>query len=293
MPKVYDQAPDEVRDRCVALIRKYHPDLEKVALRLDLLCASTDSEDAHAVTLGGYPCLAVVRIVSAKDRAKDVGDAEITIDRDAYEAMTSEQRDALLDHELYHLNIVRDRAGQPKRDDHGRPKLKMRKHDFNVGWFHEIARRHGAASIEVQQATEFVHENGQLYFGFSQELSDKIVVRSQTAHAIRKIRPDGAESVTVTVPSAGVGFKVDADGIHKIGKGAEVPQADHVAEAVNIADAEGHVSRSRLQRGLGIAYNAACAVIDAMVAAKIVAEDAAAPGRFVRLQPSTASAAAA
>jgi hypothetical protein len=167
--KTYDQAPDEVRERVTVLMKRFHPDLEFVQLRVDLLMASTDAEDAHAVTLGGYPCLAVVKIVGPKERAKGCGDAEIVIDRDAYEAMTEKQRDALLDHELYHLEITRDKLGRPKRDDHQRPKLKMRKHDFQFGWFAEIARRHQENSFEVKQARAFAEEHSQLFFGFTIE----------------------------------------------------------------------------------------------------------------------------
>jgi len=166
--KTYDQAPPEVHERVKKLIKRYHPDLEKVGLRVDLLMASTDTDDGHAVTHQGYPALAIVRIITLKDRAKECGDAEIVIDRDAYEAMEDEQRNALLDHELYHLEIMRDKLGQPKRDDHARPKLKMRKHDVQVGWFHEIARRHAEHSHEVRQATEIYEQNGQLYFGFAE-----------------------------------------------------------------------------------------------------------------------------
>ena len=40
----------------------------------------------------------------------------------------------------------------------------MRKHDFQVGWFHEMVRRHGAASAEMKQAQAFREIHGQLYF---------------------------------------------------------------------------------------------------------------------------------
>jgi hypothetical protein len=203
MAKTYDQAPDEVRDRVMTLMKRFHPDLLKVKLRVDLLMASNDTEGAHAVTHGGYPALAMVRIVGAKERAKDVGDAEITIDRDAYEAMDGAARDALLDHELYHLALVLDKNDQPKRDGHGRPKLKMRKHDRQFGWFDEIARRHREHSHEVKQATEMFEEAAQLYFGFAD-------------HKDFMARMDAALNYSVRVPRLGIGVKIDKDGISPI-----------------------------------------------------------------------------
>lgn len=164
--KTYDQATPEVQARAVALMKRFYPEFVAVKLKVDFIFASTDSEDGHAVTHGGYPAAAVVRIVSLKDRAKGLGDIEIVIDRDGYLDMTDEEKDALLDHELYHPQLQLDKNRKVKFDGHGRPKLTMRKHDFQVGWFHEIARRHGSASGEYKQAQSLMGEHGQLYFGF-------------------------------------------------------------------------------------------------------------------------------
>jgi hypothetical protein len=51
---------------------------------------------------------------------------------------------------LFHIAVRRDRDGAIKSDDGGRPKLKLRKHDFEIGGFVEIAKRHGPESLEVQ-----------------------------------------------------------------------------------------------------------------------------------------------
>lgn len=202
--KSYDQAPPEVHERVATLIRRFYPDLDRVGVRIDLLMASTDAEDGHAVTHQGYPALAVVKILDLKNRTMDRGDAEIVIDRDAYDGMADEERDALLDHELYHLLTVNDKFGRPKMDDHDRPKLKMRKHDFQVGWFHEIARRHQINSQEVQQAQAFVGEQGQLYFG-----------TEGFTPFVKNLR--GSESsVTIRNAGTGEGIKIDKDGIHQV-----------------------------------------------------------------------------
>lgn len=167
MPKIYDQALPEVHGRVAALIEKYHPELKELAVKIDLLMVSTDSETSPALTHGGYKALAVVRKTNSKERAHGRGDAEIVMDRDHYEGMDPAERDALLDHELYHLVPKLDKkTGTYKRDEHGRPKFGMRKHDRQFGWFDAIAARHGKNSAEVQQANWIKDEAGQVYFGF-------------------------------------------------------------------------------------------------------------------------------
>lgn len=165
--KTYDPAPKEVHDRVKALIKRFYPDLENVGLRVDVLMAATDDESGHAVTLHGYPCDATIKILGAKDRAMDRGDVEIVIDNERYDSMGEKERDALIDHELYHVELKRDRHNKVKLDPYGRPQIKMRLHDFEAGWFHEIARRHGKNSGEVQQARALMGEHGQLYFEFA------------------------------------------------------------------------------------------------------------------------------
>ena len=217
--KPYDHAPPETYERIAALIERFHPDLKKAAIRIDLLMASSDSENAHAVTCGGYSAYAVVKILGPKERAMGRGDAEIVIDRDEYEAMTPAKRDALLDHELYHLNVKLDRVGQPTRDDYQRPCLKLRKHDRQFGWFDEVARRHGANSIEVQQATQIREEAGQLYLSFT---ADEVAVANDapadasaaTVAFVRNIQKSGT---TVTITSGGKGVKIDKSGIRSVG----------------------------------------------------------------------------
>src|SRR5690606_23942633 len=112
----------------------------------------------------GYPAYAVTKIVSTKDRAAGLADAMIVIDRYIWESIPSKAKNALLDHELHHLERVLDkRTEQPKGDALGRPKLRMRRHDWQMGRFEEVAQRQGEWSIEVAQAKQLVEQSGQLY----------------------------------------------------------------------------------------------------------------------------------
>lgn len=141
-------------------IERYHGHLRDNGVTIDFLFAHAktnqngDVEDA-ALKLNGYPCGAIVRIVGLKDRTKGNADAEIVVDGDQWDEWSRAEQIALIDHELQHLTLVPSKDGKGiKRDDLDRPKLKMRLHDRQFGWFDIIARRHGEAAFEVKQATE-------------------------------------------------------------------------------------------------------------------------------------------
>jgi hypothetical protein len=95
---------------------------------------------------------------------------------DRWNHWDEDQQNALIDHEVTHISLVINRKGILTLDDLGRPKLKMRKHDFEVGWFHSIAERYGAASFEVQQARVLQAEAGKFYFqsefGFNPKVAE-------------------------------------------------------------------------------------------------------------------------
>ena len=87
--------------------------------------------------------------------------------------MDDAKKDALLDHELYHLEVQRNKHGKPKLDCNRRPKLTMRLHDRQYGWFDEIAQRHGSASIECQQAMGLYLAGKQTYFQFALKMGSE------------------------------------------------------------------------------------------------------------------------
>lgn len=161
--KTYTPCPLAVRDCCAHVLKSYHPELDGV--KLDLLFVAADTPDKPALSHGGYPADAVVRRMPLKDRAAGRGDAEIVLDRARWLAMKPEEQRALLDHELTHLIPV---PGEP--DSAGRPRLKLRKHDRQFGWFDEVARRHGQHSGEVQQAQTLLAEAQRDYFPFMADL---------------------------------------------------------------------------------------------------------------------------
>jgi Putative phage metallopeptidase len=169
MAKTYHRADQDVLEMAQDLIKQFHPHLlEPRPVKIDILMVlgATDengNRSGTAITHGGYPCLGLARIVNLKDRAKGCGDAEILLDGDHWAEMAETQQRALLDHELHHFALKRDVHNVPQSDDYSRPCLRIRKHDYDFGWFTIIAKRHKDASQEVIQARRIVEKSGQFY----------------------------------------------------------------------------------------------------------------------------------
>jgi len=168
--KTYDHAPARIQERVAALIARYHPDLAGFSVRVDVLVVVSD-KPGPALKHHGYDALATIRVLPVKDRAAGRGDAEMLIDLNRYdkELESDAQRDALLDHELYHLKVVKE-GPIAKRDSADRPKMKCRLHDRQIGWFDEVARRHGENSMERIDARDLFDAAGQVYFPWVAEL---------------------------------------------------------------------------------------------------------------------------
>lgn len=151
----YEAAPAEAVRRIEALVEKYHGPLRDAGVAIDCLFAfptvNANGDDVgNAVSHGGYRCAAKVRVIGLKDRSKGMGDAEIVVDGRQWDEWDDGERDAVLDHELEHLELVR-KKGAVATDDGGRPRLRCIKHDHQHGWFDAIVRRHGTKSLEWQQ----------------------------------------------------------------------------------------------------------------------------------------------
>lgn len=143
-----------------AVLEKYHPELHDAELIVDVLVAfATKNEQGEprgpALSHGGYPAIATVRVNSLKQRVLGQGDALITLDGDRWQDFSPEQQRAIIDHELTHLELTTSDEGGVEGDDIGRPRLRCRKHDHQFGWFDAVVRRHGRHSVEWSQFTLF------------------------------------------------------------------------------------------------------------------------------------------
>jgi hypothetical protein len=163
--KTYSDASSDLETAIERMQHAYHPDLSRV--RVGALFVFDDETTLPCLKHQGYSAAAVVRISPLRDRALGMADAVIVVDRFTWLTLSAESRDALVDHELEHLDRVIDEETQkPKYDTLGRPKLRMRRHDHQYGWFDGVAARHGEHSMEVLQAKQLIEQTQQLYFDF-------------------------------------------------------------------------------------------------------------------------------
>jgi hypothetical protein len=155
----YQLAQKSIADQVKKCLKQYHSELFDAGVSVDVLLAYA-AKDANgdpvgpAVTTGGYACIAKIKIIGLKDRAAGRADCELILDGDRWNEFAGEERAAVIDHELTHLELCVGDDGL-KRDDLERPRLRTRKHDHQFGWFDEVVRRHGKDSIEWQQYEHF------------------------------------------------------------------------------------------------------------------------------------------
>jgi hypothetical protein len=166
----YQRPGKQIEQMAAALLAEFetHAPILDAKVKIDFVMAFADVDDSgnkkgFAITHRNRQVFGQCRKVKIKDRAMGRGDAEITLDGDWWATASVAEQRALLDHELHHI-VVRTEMGVAIRDDLGRPKLGMRLHDVEFGWFNEIAARHGAASQEQQQAKQIMDAWGQYYW---------------------------------------------------------------------------------------------------------------------------------
>lgn len=151
----YEHPPKEVYDLIDQAMTKWHVELVSAQVKVAPLFAR--AYDRHgdaipAIKVRGHAAIAKIKITSLEDRVRGLGDAKLVIDGARWERMGHNARLAMLDHELEHLELDED-----KLDDAGRPKLKMKHHDWEMAGFEEVARRQGENAIELAQIHQF-HE---------------------------------------------------------------------------------------------------------------------------------------
>jgi hypothetical protein len=147
-----------------------------------------EGEQIPSLKLHGYACAATVRATTLKQRALGQRDALIVFDAFTWERLDDDERRAVIDHELYHLQVVSEERGVPfvlwdpvakciatvpKHDDLGRPKLKLRLHDWHLGGFRAIAERHGDAALEVRAFRSTADEHGQFLLDLGESRGEK------------------------------------------------------------------------------------------------------------------------
>jgi hypothetical protein len=152
----YDRAPTEWTGRVARVMREHHSELADAGVTVDLLLAyaavgKSGARKGPAVKLHGRSCYAKIRITALDERVAGRADCEIVLDGDRCGEWPTRMADAVIDHELTH--VWWDMA--KGEDDAGRPRLKVRLHDHDFGWFNDCVRRFGGEAVEVKQFADF------------------------------------------------------------------------------------------------------------------------------------------
>jgi hypothetical protein len=165
MPTTFSLPDEDDVTLLTRAIDNWHPSLFEHGVRVQVIMATGDGEKP-AVTHGGYPARATVRVVPLKDRLTKGFDAEVVVDYLWWRDANVKRRAALLDHELMHLEVRMKKVERPRGyrgpdeyvvdlDDLGRPKLKLRKGDWNAGdGFADCVARHGDDAAEFENLKE-------------------------------------------------------------------------------------------------------------------------------------------
>lgn len=165
MPVSYSLADTKIEKFVLGYMKLHHQHLADADVQIEILMAANDT--GPAVSHGGYPASAVIKIMSLKDRAAGCKDARMIIDNAAWDEYSPKEREALVDHELYHLVLATNDEGDVKRDDLDRPKLKIRKHDFQMGGWYSMCEKHGPNAIEGQSVAYVAAKLTQMEFDWT------------------------------------------------------------------------------------------------------------------------------
>lgn len=167
----YERATDEVIDMAAAVLAKYenHKPILDAKVKVDYVFAvpGKDAEGnfvGNAITHHGCKAIGLTSKIGLKQRTKGLGDVEVLIDREWWNDASESSKRALLDHELTHIQPLTDEKNNFLRDDLGRPKIKIRAHDYEFGWFNVVAGRHGKHSLERKLAATMMETSGQIYW---------------------------------------------------------------------------------------------------------------------------------
>ena len=126
------------------LYKLFYDDLRRAGVTVEILHCTGGLKHA------GYAAAATIKVNSLKDRAAGCADVRMVVNGDGWDGWDRKRRQAVIDHELYHLIVRYTEGGEIIRDDLARPKLKLRLHDHQLGVFEEIIRRNKEHAVDAQ-----------------------------------------------------------------------------------------------------------------------------------------------
>jgi hypothetical protein len=157
----HDVATDQVAPYIAAMTGN-HPELAEAGVTFDALFAFGEDGAPAGVKHQGFPAPATIKVNGPTLRKRNLADATFVIEADEWRIRDEAGRMALIDHYLAYVVALRDVKGVIREDDAGRPKIRIGPPDYRLAGFRAVAERHGAASIEVNDAAGFRASYGEL-----------------------------------------------------------------------------------------------------------------------------------
>lgn len=169
MPTIFLPCEDHdasVLDMAAKLMDTHYRELREAGVTVCYLFASNPEAIGGCLKHQGYFAAATIKVNSLKCRVEGKKDLTVTIDREWWEQHDKAECLALLDHELHHALLGYDDDGKVIVDDIGRPKIKLKLHDWQHGGFYEVVKRHGLAAEEAKGIMNVQKEFAQRQFDF-------------------------------------------------------------------------------------------------------------------------------
>lgn len=208
MSMLFHRARAETTELVADVMQQYHGDLLQNDVTVGVLMAEASEGEPVLDARGrpvpmlkhqGYAAAATIKVTPYKQRVLGTEDAVLTIDALLWNYLKPEERIALVDHELTHLELQRDDEDQVKLDDQGRPKLKLRLHDHQIGVFDSVIRRHGNASLDLQAVRVVTEAYRQQTFGWASDVegpADEPDLGGVVSEAIAEVKGKGKKAAT-------------------------------------------------------------------------------------------------
>ncbi len=168
MSKTYEPCGAAVNAIVADLYTRRFLDLKDAGLTVATLFVQ-DGTGEQCLKHAGYAAAAQIKINPLRCRVEGKDDCTIVIDAVMWKTLTPTAQEALIAHELYHVDIQRDDEAHVKLDDIGRPLIKLKKHDRQLGVFDAVVKWYGGDSLDFQAVDNVVRDwkQGGLFDGGS------------------------------------------------------------------------------------------------------------------------------
>lgn len=189
----FHAAPVEVLALLAETMRIHHQDLTNLGVTVAVVMAEADVDEngdpkGDAIVVRKKAAWGKIKITPPELRVLGVADAQMMLDGDRWVLLSREEQMAVIDHELTHLEPTGD------IDDGGRPKLKLREHDIEVGWFEDVAERHGEHSQERQQARQLASSSVFKDIVIDNSAQVELALTPKIGKALRALQKAAAEA---------------------------------------------------------------------------------------------------